>query len=109
MMQIWEINGDVSLYLTQERCKQLSAEKLARVKINQKAKLLDKIITMIDKLSKEKDICKIEEEVKKYEALLEKENIQKQKDQQKLQEKLEKDKIELGKVALREQEKILRE
>ena len=70
--------------MPQERCKIYQSEKQSRVKLNQKVKVLDKIITLIDKLAKEKDIPKIEEEVKKLDHLLEKEEAQKQKDLQKL-------------------------
>lgn len=37
----------------------------------ERAKFLDKIIGMIDKLKKDKEIIKIEEEVEKYHKLLE--------------------------------------
>ena len=102
LIQIWEITGDASLYLTSERYKQQSADKSARIKLSQKVKIIDKIICAIDKLKHEKDICKIEDEIKKYTSLIEKEEILKQKELQKYLEKLEKDKIEQGKAIVRE-------
>lgn len=36
---------------------------------------MDKIITLIDKLKKEKEIAKIDEEVQKYETFKEKEKL----------------------------------
>lgn len=59
--------------------------------MNQKVKILDKILCSIDKLTKEKDIPKIEEEVKKFDLIIEKEELQKQKEIQRLAEKAEKD------------------
>ena len=61
------------MYLSQDRCKQLSQQRQLRVKFSQKVKILDRILTNIDKLSKNKEIARIEEDVQKLEALIEKE------------------------------------
>ena len=73
LQERWEITGDTSLYLSPERVKQLNLEKSHKAKIGQKLKILDKVATMIEKLKKESDIPKLEEEWAKYLSIIEKE------------------------------------
>jgi len=47
-----------------------------------RARFLDRIIGMIDKLKKEKEITKIEEEVERYQNLLDSHKVAIQKEQQ---------------------------
>ena len=70
---LWELSGDASLYISADKFKALKIDKPIRTKINQKAAFLERIILLIDKLKKDKDISKIEEEYQKYQNLLEKE------------------------------------
>ena len=82
----WEITVK-ELYLSGLRQKSYVLEKQARQKFSIKVKCIDKIITLIDKLSNEKEIVKIEEEIGKLDQIILKENQQKEKDAQKLREK----------------------
>lgn len=59
----WEFCGDASVYLSQERLKVYQADKAQRKRVFERARYLDRIVGMIDKLKKEKEITKIEEEV----------------------------------------------
>ena len=71
----WEILGDVSHYIALDRAKIISAEKPSKRRVFERARFLDKIIGIIDKLKKEKDIPKLEEEIDKYSKLLESHKI----------------------------------
>jgi hypothetical protein len=71
----WEITGDTTLYLNADRVKQITQEKQNRAKVAQKVKILDKVLCLIDKLKKEADIPKINEEMQKYQAIIDKEAL----------------------------------
>lgn len=69
----WEITGDLSLYFNPEKVKKVAAVKAMRAKVAQKAKILDKVVAMIDKLKNEQDIPKVQDELAKYSQIIEKE------------------------------------
>ena len=66
----WDIIGEASLYLSQDRLKAIQSEKPQKRRVIDRARYLDRIIGMIDKLKKDKDIGKIEEEIQRYQKLL---------------------------------------
>ena len=76
----WEILGDVSHYIAQQRAKIITNEKPFKRRVYEKARFLDKIIGLIDKLKKEKEIQKLEEEIDKYSKLVESHKVAVQKE-----------------------------
>lgn len=75
----WEITGDIALYLNADRVREINQQKQNRLRVGHKAKMLDKVLALIDKLKKDSEIPKIDEEYQKYQSIIDKEH-------QKLQE-----------------------
>ena len=98
----WEILGDISHYIAQERAKTIVNEKPSKRRVFERARFLDKIIGIIDKLKKEKDIPKLEEEVDKYGKLLETHKVAMQKEQALQDEKEKKKKLEVERSKMKD-------
>ena len=108
-LPIWEFCGDASVYLSQERLKVVQADKPQKRRVVERARFLDRIIGMIDKLKKDKEITKIEEEVDKYQKLLEAHQVAIQKEQERQLEKEKKEKLEAERLRMKENERIFKE
>ena len=72
-LQSWELTCNLSLYLTTARQKEIQAEKSRNNKISTKARILDRVLALIDKIKKEKDLPKLQSEYQKYELQIQKE------------------------------------
>ena len=59
-LQSWELTCNLSLYLTPNKLKETQAFKSRNNKTLTKAKILDRVLTLIDKLKKDKDLAKLE-------------------------------------------------
>jgi hypothetical protein len=68
-LSCWELLNP-TIYLSSDRQKVLAEEKKERAKSGAKAKLLDKIVGLIDRLKEEKEIPKLEAEHAKYLSLV---------------------------------------
>ena len=59
-LQSWELTCNLSLYLNPSRQKEIQAEKSRNNKILTKARILDRVLSLIDKLKKDKELAKLE-------------------------------------------------
>ena len=82
-LELWEITSSFT-YLSSDRAKAINSfVKSTKNKILNKCRIYEKLIALIDKAKKEKDICKLQDEAKKLESLLERERELEKKEKEK--------------------------